>query len=77
MPAQQDYIDHFSNLAKYTLFIDVDEILFSPNNRNITMYLNHFSQNRISSIKFVQRHFMNRFCAKKQRMIDIFYYFPE
>lgn len=74
--AQQDYIHYFPNIAKYTLFIDVDELLFSPTNQNLGQFMDHYSQNRISSVKFAQRHFMSRFCSKKQKMTDIFYYFP-
>ena len=74
--SQQDYLYHYKDVVKYTLFIDIDELLFSPEGKELIPFLRDYSKNKISSLKFKQRRFMNRFCAANKRMSEILEYLP-
>lgn len=39
MDAMYQYIKEYGKLSDYTLFIDLDEYLFSPQDRNLKQYL--------------------------------------
>lgn len=70
--SQQDYLYHYKDVVKYTLFIDIDELIFSPGNKELIPFLNFYSDNKISSLKLRQRRFLNRFCVANKRMSEIF-----
>lgn len=72
-------VEHYSyfydDASEYTVFIDVDEFLFSPDDRKVEDILKEGRRNGVTSTRIMQAKFGNRFCYDKKRITDIYEFF--